>query len=173
MVAGATPAPDDQLGPGYVELPGQPLGTFWGPTFVGVNGQRTFSDGTRTVQVHFIQDSIHAQGFLMAWQEMALFGTALVAALATFAAYGPYNQEAKLWIIMLLVQSIPYGAALATSLVAVLPGYRRAVATPAPVSAPQALNPSAAMATSGLAASFSTQGFGLSAMAADDIAIHL
>ncbi len=37
------------------------------PAFVGVNGQRTFSDGTRTVQVHFIQDSIHAQGFLMAW----------------------------------------------------------------------------------------------------------
>src|SRR3546814_6406196 len=33
------------------------------------------------------------QGFLMAWQEMALFGTAVVAALATFAAYGPYNQE--------------------------------------------------------------------------------
>ena len=36
-------------------------------SFTGVNGQRTFSDGTRTVQVHFIEDSPHAQGFMMAW----------------------------------------------------------------------------------------------------------
>ncbi|MEJ5990544.1 MBL fold metallo-hydrolase [Ramlibacter sp. PS3R-8] len=33
----------------------------------GVNGQRTFSDGTRTVNVHFIEGSPHAQGFMMAW----------------------------------------------------------------------------------------------------------
>jgi hypothetical protein len=111
----------------------------------------------------------------MAWQEMALFGLALVAALATFAAYGPYNQEAKLWIIMLLVQSIPYGAALATSLVAALPAYRREVATPAPapvLPSPQGLNPASAIGGNGLAASaLSTQGLGLSAMASDDIAI--
>jgi glyoxylase-like metal-dependent hydrolase (beta-lactamase superfamily II) len=36
-------------------------------TFVGVNGQRSFSDGTRTVNVHFIEGSPHAQGFMMAW----------------------------------------------------------------------------------------------------------
>jgi glyoxylase-like metal-dependent hydrolase (beta-lactamase superfamily II) len=36
-------------------------------TITGVNGQRTFSDGTRTVNVHFIEDSPHAQGFMMAW----------------------------------------------------------------------------------------------------------
>jgi glyoxylase-like metal-dependent hydrolase (beta-lactamase superfamily II) len=35
--------------------------------FMGVNGQRTFSDGTREVHVHFIEGSPHAQGFLMAW----------------------------------------------------------------------------------------------------------
>lgn len=33
----------------------------------GVDGQRTFSDGTRTVVVHFIEGSPHAQGFMMAW----------------------------------------------------------------------------------------------------------
>jgi glyoxylase-like metal-dependent hydrolase (beta-lactamase superfamily II) len=35
--------------------------------FMGVNGQRTFSDGTREVHVHFIEGSPHAQGFMMAW----------------------------------------------------------------------------------------------------------
>ena len=33
----------------------------------GVNGQRTFTDGDRTVHVHLIEDSIHAQGFMMVW----------------------------------------------------------------------------------------------------------
>ena len=33
----------------------------------GVNGQRTFSDATRTVNIHFIEGSPHAQGFMMAW----------------------------------------------------------------------------------------------------------
>lgn len=33
----------------------------------GVNGQRSFSDGTRTVQVFMIEDSVHAQGFMMVW----------------------------------------------------------------------------------------------------------
>lgn len=33
----------------------------------GVDGHRVFSDGTRTVHVHFIEGSPHAQGFMMAW----------------------------------------------------------------------------------------------------------
>ncbi|WP_158290166.1 MBL fold metallo-hydrolase [Ramlibacter sp. WS9] len=33
----------------------------------GVNTQRTFSDGSRTVEVFMIEDSIHAQGFMMVW----------------------------------------------------------------------------------------------------------
>jgi glyoxylase-like metal-dependent hydrolase (beta-lactamase superfamily II) len=37
------------------------------PTLLGVAGSRTFSDATRTVQVHFIEGSPHAQGFMMAW----------------------------------------------------------------------------------------------------------
>jgi glyoxylase-like metal-dependent hydrolase (beta-lactamase superfamily II) len=35
--------------------------------FEGVLGKRVFSDGTRTVEVHFIEGSPHAQGFMMAW----------------------------------------------------------------------------------------------------------
>jgi len=37
------------------------------PTLMPVNGSRTFTDGTRTVDVHFIEGSVHAQGFMMAW----------------------------------------------------------------------------------------------------------
>ena len=37
------------------------------PAFTGVDGHRTFSDGTRAVHVHFIEGSPHAQGFMMAW----------------------------------------------------------------------------------------------------------
>lgn len=33
----------------------------------GVNGQRSFADATRTVQVFMIEDSVHAQGFMMVW----------------------------------------------------------------------------------------------------------
>jgi glyoxylase-like metal-dependent hydrolase (beta-lactamase superfamily II) len=36
-------------------------------SFDVVNGTRTFSDGTRTVQVFFIEGSPHADGFMMAW----------------------------------------------------------------------------------------------------------
>ncbi|MDB5957861.1 MBL fold metallo-hydrolase [Ramlibacter sp.] len=36
-------------------------------TFEGVDKQRIFSDGTRTVHMQYIEDSPHAQGFMMAW----------------------------------------------------------------------------------------------------------
>lgn len=36
-------------------------------TFLGVNAARTFSDPTRTVEVRFIEGSVHAEGFMMAW----------------------------------------------------------------------------------------------------------
>lgn len=36
-------------------------------TVTGVNGQRSFGDGTRIVQVFMIEDSVHAQGFMMVW----------------------------------------------------------------------------------------------------------
>jgi glyoxylase-like metal-dependent hydrolase (beta-lactamase superfamily II) len=34
-------------------------------TVTGVNGKRTFTDGERVVDVYYIEDSVHAQGFLM------------------------------------------------------------------------------------------------------------
>jgi glyoxylase-like metal-dependent hydrolase (beta-lactamase superfamily II) len=37
------------------------------PTLVGVNGLRIFSDGTREVVVRYIENSVHADGFMMAW----------------------------------------------------------------------------------------------------------
>jgi glyoxylase-like metal-dependent hydrolase (beta-lactamase superfamily II) len=33
----------------------------------GVNGRRTFTDGTRVVDVHYIEGSVHAQGFMMVY----------------------------------------------------------------------------------------------------------
>lgn len=33
----------------------------------GVNSKRSFSDGARTVEVYMIEDSVHAQGFMMVW----------------------------------------------------------------------------------------------------------
>ena len=37
-------------------------------SILGVNGgKHSFTDGQRVVEVHFIQDSVHAQGFMMTW----------------------------------------------------------------------------------------------------------
>jgi glyoxylase-like metal-dependent hydrolase (beta-lactamase superfamily II) len=36
-------------------------------SLVGVNGRRTFSDASRTVEILMVDGSIHAQGFMMAW----------------------------------------------------------------------------------------------------------
>jgi glyoxylase-like metal-dependent hydrolase (beta-lactamase superfamily II) len=36
-------------------------------TVTGVPGRRTFSDATRTVDVHYIEGGPHAQGFMMVW----------------------------------------------------------------------------------------------------------
>lgn len=37
------------------------------PSITGVAGKLVISDGTRTVEVHEMQGSVHAQGFLMVW----------------------------------------------------------------------------------------------------------
>lgn len=37
------------------------------PIVAGVNGRRTFSDASRTVEVFMIEDSVHANGFMMVW----------------------------------------------------------------------------------------------------------
>lgn len=37
------------------------------PSIIGVSGKHVIADGTRTVEVHELQGSIHAQGFLLVW----------------------------------------------------------------------------------------------------------
>ena len=37
------------------------------PELIGVNGERTFTDGVRTVRVSMIEDSVHARGFMLVW----------------------------------------------------------------------------------------------------------
>lgn len=37
------------------------------PSITGVSGKHVIADGTRTVEVHEMQGSIHAQGFLLVW----------------------------------------------------------------------------------------------------------
>ncbi|MFO1329035.1 MAG: MBL fold metallo-hydrolase [Rubrivivax sp.] len=37
------------------------------PTLVGVSGKHVIGDGTRSIEVHELQGSVHAQGFLVVW----------------------------------------------------------------------------------------------------------
>jgi hypothetical protein len=66
-----------------------------------------------------------------------------------------------------------HGAALATSLVAAMPGRRRTVSAPVPVlPSPQALTPQSAISANGFAASpAASQGLGLAQMSADNLGI--
>ncbi len=61
------------------------------------------------------------KGFIMAWEETQIFLLLLVSAIASFWFFGPHNPEGTLWAVLLLVQSIPYGAALATSMASCMP----------------------------------------------------
>ncbi len=62
------------------------------------------------------------QGVLMAREELALLALLLTAAISILHLFRPSNQNALLWSGMLLVQTLPYWAALLTSLSSVLPG---------------------------------------------------
>jgi hypothetical protein len=74
------------------------------------------------------------QGLNMARQELALL-LALWAALGgVFWVHGLATWEAILWMVVLAVQSLPYAASVAVSVIAALPGRsRRVAALPAPV----------------------------------------
>jgi len=37
------------------------------PVFLGVNGQRSFADAVRSAEIYLVEDSVHAQGFMMVW----------------------------------------------------------------------------------------------------------
>ena len=61
------------------------------------------------------------KGLLMAWEETQMLILVWLAASAVLLRYGLENQEALIWVGLLLVQSIPYLAALVSSLVNSMP----------------------------------------------------
>ena len=65
------------------------------------------------------------QGILMAWEELVLLAALMICAISILHQYGVANQNAMLWAAMLLVQSLPYWAALFVSMVNALPQLRR------------------------------------------------
>ena len=65
------------------------------------------------------------QGILMAREELGLLAALLICAFSILQQYGAANLNAVLWAAMLLVQSLPYWAALWVSMVNALPQARR------------------------------------------------
>jgi exo-beta-1,3-glucanase (GH17 family)/cellulose synthase/poly-beta-1,6-N-acetylglucosamine synthase-like glycosyltransferase len=63
------------------------------------------------------------QGLAMARHETVLFVLPLIAAAAVAAVYGRDYPDAAIWALMLVVQSLPYGAALLQSMIAAAPSF--------------------------------------------------
>jgi hypothetical protein len=63
------------------------------------------------------------QGLKMALPETALFALPLLAAAAIVGIYGRDYPDANTWALMLVVQSLPYGAALLQSMIAAAPSF--------------------------------------------------
>ncbi|MGB4102026.1 MAG: glycosyltransferase [Alphaproteobacteria bacterium] len=76
------------------------------------------------------------QGILMAREELALLVALLVSVIGILYQYSVANQNAVLWAAMLLVQSLPYWAALFVSMVNALPQLRRQNTAPLMLPAP-------------------------------------
>ncbi|CAA6605468.1 Cellulose synthase catalytic subunit [Rhodospirillaceae bacterium LM-1] len=71
------------------------------------------------------------KGILGAWEELALACLQWSAAGAVLYNYGFYDRDAKLWALVLIVQSMPYLAAVITSLLAAVPSQQPALPEPA------------------------------------------
>lgn len=61
------------------------------------------------------------QGILGAREEVLLMAGLWIAAAALYVGYGRENRDAFLWIALLLIQSLPYLAALVTSMMVAMP----------------------------------------------------
>lgn len=84
--------------------------------------QGLFTSGKPFVRTPKLQDKpAMMQGILMAREETGLLVGLLASATAVLLIYTPANREALLWGIMLYVQTLPYWAALVTSLINALP----------------------------------------------------
>jgi hypothetical protein len=57
----------------------------------------------------------------MAWEEMLIFLTFCLSSATIINRHGTDNPEILLWIGVMLIQSLPYGAALLTSMINVVP----------------------------------------------------
>ena len=79
------------------------------------------------------------QGLVMAREEFALLLLSWIAASGVAIAHQLATLEATLWCAVLLTQSLPYLAAVVTSVVAALPAPKRAM-LPAPAKAPAVAN---------------------------------
>ncbi|HWA90821.1 MAG TPA: glycosyltransferase [Rhizomicrobium sp.] len=81
-----------------------------------------------------------SQALRVVWQETTLFALCLLAVASVAATHGFDDPSAWLWMVMLTVQSIPYGATVATALLSAVSNAERAraAATPAaPVPPPE------------------------------------
>ncbi len=70
------------------------------------------------------------QGLLMAREELLLLSTLLASAVAVLVKFEPQNFNALMWSGMLLVQTLPYWAALYVSMVNAMPKRIKSVACP-------------------------------------------
>jgi len=71
------------------------------------------------------------QGLRMARDEAVLFALPLIAATAVAVVHGPDYPDANAWALMLVVQALPYGAAVLQSMISAAPSLawvRRALA---------------------------------------------
>ena len=84
------------------------------------------------------------QGLLMAREEVILMAGLWLAALAITLVYGTQNRDAFLWSGLLVVQSLPYLAALATAMTNVLPEFRHNLGLAPSQSPPQPHTPPSA-----------------------------
>ncbi len=64
------------------------------------------------------------RGLLHAREETTLMLLLWAAAAAVGVVYGPHDKEAYVWVAVMLVQSLPYMAALALSMISAVPGLR-------------------------------------------------
>lgn len=84
--------------------------------------QGLFTSGKPFIRTPKCDDKPAAvQGFLMAREEIGLLVLLLVSAIAILITFEPANQNAVLWSGMLLVQTLPYWAAMITSMINAIP----------------------------------------------------
>jgi cellulose synthase/poly-beta-1,6-N-acetylglucosamine synthase-like glycosyltransferase/exo-beta-1,3-glucanase (GH17 family) len=73
-----------------------------------------------------------SQALRVVWQETTLFALCVIAVMSVAATHGFDDPSSVLWMVMLMVQSVPYGATVATALLSAVSNAERARAATAP-----------------------------------------